>query len=470
MAKKEPVILERIPVTDVAGLGRSLARVKDMVIFVEGAVPGDVADLRILKQKNRYMEAVAVRIHEPGPHRRTPFCSHFGTCGGCSWQHLDYAAQLEYKRKEVIDNLERIAKIKLPEVRPTLGSVRTSQYRNKLHYTFTDARWLTQEDMSRQDQLERRGAGFHIPGRFDKVLDLDVCHLQPEPTNRIRNAVKQYAITQNYSFYNLHDHKGLLRSMIVRTAITTGDLMVMLQFGEDDPAAIEDIMSFVRDHFPEITSLMYIINFKLNDTFHDQEVICYHGQDHITERMENLHFRIGPKSFYQTNSLQAYQLYDTTRRFAGLNGHETVYDLYTGTGTIALFVAGSAGKVVGLEYEPMAIEDAKRNAAANGLDNCSFFAGDIKKLLDDAFVQQHGKPDVIITDPPRSGMHEDVVRMLIKAAPARIVYVSCNPATQARDLNWMDDYYEVKDVQPVDMFPHTFHVENVVLLERRAGV
>lgn len=468
--KKQLPILEKITITDVAAEGKALAKVNDLVVFVPYVVPGDVVDLQIKRKKNHYAEAVAIHFYEKSDLRVEPFCEHYGICGGCKWQCLSYKEQIKYKQKQVFDSLTRIGKVELPEFRPILGSQKTQFYRNKLEYTFSNKRWLTEQEVREDIKYEDMNAlGFHIPGAFDKVLDIHKCWLQDNITNRLRNTIRNYAIEHELAFYDLRNQVGLLRNMMVRTS-NTGEIMLLIQFrkeSEVDQVKIEKLMSFVKDTFPEITSLMYVINNKCNDTIGDLDPILYNGKDYIIETMEDLRFKVGPKSFYQTNSDQAYHLYCIVREFAGLTGNELVYDLYTGTGTIANFVAKRARKVVGIEYVPEAIEDAKVNSSINKIDNTIFFAGDMKDILNREFLLEQGKPDVIITDPPRAGMHTDVINMLQLASPKRIVYVSCNPATQARDLQLLDLDYKVVAVQPVDMFPHTHHVENVVLLEKR---
>ncbi len=468
--RKELPLLEKITILDIAAEGKAIAKVDDLVIFVPYVVPGDVVDLQIKRKKNKYAEAEAVKIHEYSPRRAVPFCQHYGVCGGCKWQVLPYEEQIRHKQKQVTDNLTRIGKIELPPISPILGSEETTFYRNKLEFTFSNKRWLTMEEIQQNVTYDQMNAvGFHIPGAFDKVLDIEKCWLQDDISNRIRNAVRQYAYDHNYTFFNLRSQEGMLRNLIIRTS-TTGELMVILIckiVEEEQMQQFREILQFMADSFPEITSLLYIANNKANDTITDQEVLVFKGDDHIFEEMEGLRFKIGPKSFYQTNSRQAYNLYKITREFAGLTGDELVYDLYTGTGTIANFVARSARQVIGIEYVPEAIEDAKVNSQINDIHNTLFFAGDMKDILTDDFISEYGRPDVIITDPPRAGMHGDVVEVILKAHPQRIVYVSCNPATQARDLALLDSDYEVKAVQPVDMFPHTHHVENVVLLQLR---
>lgn len=468
--KKELPLLEKVTITDVAAEGKAVAKVNELVIFVPYVVPGDVVDLQVKRKKNHYAEAVAVKFHEKSPLRTEPFCSHFGVCGGCKWQCLSYEEQLKYKQKQVFDNLTRIGKVELPEFRPILGSEKTRFYRNKLEFTFSNKRWLTEEEVKQDVKYDQMNAvGFHIPGAFDKVLAIDKCWLQDDISNQIRNAVRDYAYAHNFPFFDLRTQEGLLRNIMIRTS-STGELMVVLQCKVTDDEGrrkMEEILQFMADSFPQITSLMYVINNKCNDTIGDLDVEAFKGNDHIFEEMEGLRFKVGPKSFYQTNSEQAYNLYKVAREFAGLTGNELVYDLYTGTGTIANFVARQARKVVGIEYVPEAIEDAKVNSALNSIDNTLFYAGDMKDILTNDFIAEHGRPDVIITDPPRAGMHNDVIDVILAAEPKRIVYVSCNPATQARDLQLLDGKYKVTAVQPVDMFPHTHHVENVVQLERR---
>ena len=453
-----------------AAEGKAIAKVNDLVIFVPYVVPGDVVDLQIKRKKNKYAEAEAVNFHEYSSTRAVPFCQHYGICGGCKWQVLPYAEQIKYKQKQVEDNLRRIGKIELPEISPILGSAKTEFYRNKFEFTFSDKRWLTYEEVKQEVKYDQMNAvGFHIPGAFDKVLAIEKCWLQNDISNRIRNAVRDYAYEHNYSFINLRSQEGMLRNMIIRTS-SMGELMVIIicKIVEDSEMALfKQLLQYVADTFPEITSLLYIIINKCNDTINDLDVYVFKGNDHIFEEMEGLRFKVGPKSFYQTNSEQAYNLYKIARDFAGLTGNELVYDLYTGTGTIANFVSRQARQVIGIEYVPEAIEDAKVNAEINGIDNTLFFAGDMKDMLTQEFINEYGRPDVIITDPPRAGMHQDVVDVILFAEPKRIVYVSCNPATQARDLQLLDVKYKVKAVQPVDMFPHTHHVENVVLLELR---
>lgn len=471
--KKELPLLENIMITGVAAEGKAIAKVDNLVIFVPYVVPGDVVDLQIRRKKHNYAEAEAVNIRQYSDLRATPFCQHYGVCGGCQWQVLPYTEQLKYKQQQVIDNLTRIGKIKLPEISPILGSEQTQGYRNKLEYTFSNKRWLTRDEVAQNVIYEQMNAvGFHIPGAFDKVLAIEKCWLQDDVSNHIRNAIRDYAYKHQYTFINLRTHEGMLRNLIIRTS-SIGQLMVIIIAQiktNEEMESFRYLLQYVADTFPEITSLLYIINNKVNDSIGDLDVHTFKGQDHIFEEMEGLRFKVGPKSFYQTNSRQAYHLYQIVRQFAALTGTELVYDLYTGTGTIANFVSRQARQVIGIEYVPEAIEDARINSEINGINNTSFIAGDMKDILTEEFVYQHGKPDVIITDPPRAGMHPDVVKVILQTAPQRIVYVSCNPATQARDLQSLDSEYEVKAVQPVDMFPHTYHVENVVLLEKRGMI
>ena len=463
--KKELPLVEQIEILDVAAEGKAITRWKDKVIFVPFTAPGDIVDLQIFRQKKSFAEGRVMKYHKYSDLRTEPFCEHFSICGGCKWQHLPYSEQLKFKQKQVFDNLSRIGKIDLPEFDPIKGSEKTEFYRNKLEFTFSNKRWLTFEEINSDfEHKDMNALGFHIPGCFDKVLDIKKCWLQDNISNEIRLAIREYALKHDLEFFDLRNQAGFLRTMIVRTS-STGEIMLIISFYKEDKEAREGLLNFVAEKFPQITSLMYVINGKCNDTITDQDIIAFKGNDHIFEQMEDLKFKIGPKSFYQTNSEQAYELYSITREFAGLSGSELVYDLYTGTGTIANFVAKQASKVVGVEYVPEAIEDAKVNSNINKLENTLFYAGDMKDILTLDFIQEHGRPDVIITDPPRAGMHEDVVNAILFAAPKRIVYVSCNPATQARDLQLLDVKYKVTRVQPVDMFPHTHHVENVVLLE-----
>lgn len=495
--KKRPLpLLEAIEITGMAAEGKALARVRmrpedesPIVVFIPYGAPGDIADVQIDRKKHSYAEGHIARIVKPSPLRVEPFCSHFTVCGGCKWQHIPYAQQLEQKRMQVTDALTRIGKIALPEIMPTLGSALTVAYRNKMEYTFSNKKWRTFEELKsgREFTDSSDGLGFHIPGAFDKVLHIEKCHLQEDFGNRVRNFIYDFAISHNLSFYDIRNNIGLLRTLMIRTA-STGEKMVVIAFGENKPHDISMVMEAVAAEFPEITSLEYAVNLKLNDSMADVDIIPFRGPDYIVEEMEGLRFRVNAKSFYQTNSRQAYELYKVARRFAGLDPEHgpmavdeelppawtaegrrpLVYDLYTGTGTIANFVARQAEKVIGIEYVEVAIEDARLNSRVNGIDNTLFYAGDMKDVLTDEFIDRHGRPDVMIVDPPRAGMHEDVVKVILNARPETIVYVSCNPATQARDLALMDHLYKVTHVQPVDMFPHTHHVENVVRLRRRS--
>lgn len=465
--KKNLPIIEDVTITGVAAEGKALVRIDDIVTFVPNCVPGDVVDLQVTRKKHSFMEAKVLRVVKPSEVRCEARCKHFGVCGGCKWQILPYEEQLKYKQQQIVDNLTRIGKIALPEISPILGSKHIYEYRNKLEFTCADRKWLPMEEFKeltseRMNELTY-GLGFHIPNCFDKVLDIEECHLMPDINNRIRNGVREYARAHGMTFYNEHTHEGQLRTLILRNN-HKGELMLIVSFGEKVNQYCLNLLEYLHQEFPEIISLLYVENEKYNDTIGDLEVKVYFGQDHIIETMEGLQFKVGPKSFYQTNTEQAYELYKVARDFAGLTGDELVYDLYTGTGTIANFVARQARQVIGIEYVPEAIEDAKVNSKINGIENTLFFAGDMKDILNDDFVSTYGKPDVIITDPPRAGMHEDVVNVILNAAPKRVVYVSCNPATQARDLQLLDAKYRVEKVQPVDMFPHTQHVENVVCL------
>lgn len=460
--RKELPLLEGVEITGVAAEGKSIARVNDMVVFIPYGAPGDIVDVKIDKKKHSYAEGHIVNLVKPSEVRQDPFCQHFGVCGGCKWQHLPYEQQLKYKQQQVKDAMERIAKVPIPEINPILGSANTQFYRNKLEFTFSNKCWLTFEEMRSGEEFPDRNAlGFHIPGAFDKVLDIKKCWLQNDISNEIRLFIREYALSKSYTFYDLKAQHGLMRTIMMRTA-STGDIMLVVVFGEDDRDKIADVMTAIADKFPQITSLLYVVNLKVNDTIGDQDIITFKGKDYIEEEMEGLKFRVGAKSFYQTNSEQAYELYKVARNMANLTGDELVYDLYTGTGTIANFVARNSKKVVGIEYVEDAIADAKLNSKVNGIENTLFYAGDMKDVLTEAFVAQHGKPDVMIVDPPRAGMHEDVVNVILSSEPKRIVYVSCNPATQARDLALLDKKYIVTEIQPVDMFPHTHHVENVV--------
>ena len=465
--RKDMPLLEKVRITDIGAEGNALARVDNLVVFVPMLIPGDVVDIRVIKKRKKYLEGRVVKFHEYSSDRIEPRCVHFGVCGGCKWQHLPYHLQLQYKGNQVRDNLTRIGKIDLPEINPIIGSSEVFLYRNKLEYTFSDKRWLTKEEVGSGNKYEKEDAlGFHIPGQFDKVLDIKECHLQPEPSNSIRNAVREYARKNNLQSFALREQKGFLRNLVIRNSLE-GKVMVIVVFFHDDIEKREGLLDFLASEFPQITSLMYVINSKRNDSLNDQNPILYKGDNHLVEEMNGLKFRIGPKSFYQTNTKQALELYRIAKDFAGLSGKEIVYDLYTGTGTIANFIAGSVDKVIGIEYVDEAVKDAKINSEINNIRNTFFFAGDMKDVLSGQFLKVNGKPDVIITDPPRAGMHEDVVKTIATAAPDKIVYVSCNPSTQARDILLLSEDYQVTSVQPVDMFPHTHHVENVVLLKRK---
>ncbi|MFR9603670.1 MAG: 23S rRNA (uracil(1939)-C(5))-methyltransferase RlmD [Rikenellaceae bacterium] len=460
-------LIEGLEITTLAAEGKAMGRYNDIVVFVPMTVPGDVVDVQIRSKRRRFMEGVVVKYHTKSPLRAEPICEHFGVCGGCKWQNLPYSEQLRFKTDQVRDQLVRLGRLTIPEIKPCLGSAKTEFYRNKLEFTFTPKRWLTYEEIASDNQITAAPAlGFHIPGMFDKVLDINKCWLQPDPSNPIRDEIRAYCIDNGYTFHDPRSHEGLMRNIVIRTA-STGDIMLIVVFGANDTERIEALMQHMGQAFPQITSLMYVVNTKLNDSISDQTPILYGGNDHIVEEMEGLKFKVGPKSFYQTNSDQAYELYKVTRTMAQLQPHETLYDLYTGTGTIANFCASKCAKVVGVEYVPEAIEDAKVNSANNNISNTVFYAGDMKKVLSDTFVAENGHPDVIILDPPRAGVDEPVIEVILRAAPQRIVYVSCNPATQARDLALLERDYSIEEVQPVDMFPHTHHVENVVRLKRR---
>ena len=468
MSKKNTTkaVFHQIKILDAGAKGVSVAKAPDgKVIFLPNVVPGDVVDVQTFKKRKAYYEGKAIKFHEFSEFRTEPVCEHFGVCGGCKWQNMKYEQQLIFKQNEVLNHLQRIGKIEIPEFEPILGSDKKFFYRNKMEFGFSNSRWMTEAEIDSEVEIENKNAlGFHIPKMWDKILDITKCHLQENPSNDIRNAIREFANTNNLDFFNPRNQSGLLRTLMIRTA-STGEIMVLIQFFEKQKENIELIMNFLADKFPEITSLQYVINGKQNDTIYDQDIILFKGRDYILEEMEGLKFSINAKSFYQTNSNQAFELYKITRDFAGLTGTETVYDLYTGTGTIAQFVSKKAKKVIGVESVPEAIIDAKANADRNNITNCEFFVGDMKVVFNDQFIAQHGKPDVIITDPPRDGMHAAVIEQLLKIAPQKIVYVSCNSATQARDLALMDEKYKVTRVRPVDMFPQTHHVENVVLLE-----
>lgn len=468
--KHKEIILENVTIEAVAAEGKALAHIDGAVLFVQFAVPGDVVDIKVTKKKKNYMEGYILRMVSPSPDRIEPFCSHFGICGGCKWQPLPYAMQLQAKQQQVYDQLVRIGHLDIPEIQPIVPSEQTQYYRNKLEFTFSQKRWIEEgEDIEALQEQDRIGLGFHVGRFFDKVLDIRHCYLQREPSNAIRLFVKEYALKHGLSFFNIREHTGFLRNMFIRTA-GNGDVMLILCFYHEDAEARTALLDAVAEAFPQISSLYYVINGKPNDSIADQECVLYKGQEAIYEEMEGLRFKIGPKSFYQTNTDQAYRLYSVAREFAGLTGSETVYDLYTGTGTIAQFVSSKASKVIGIEYVPEAIEDAKVNAENNGISNCEFYAGDMKDILTDDFVAGHGRPDVIILDPPRAGIHPDVAKVILNAAPSRMVYVSCNPASQARDLAVLCEKYEITAVRPVDMFPHTHHVENVVAMRLKESI
>jgi 23S rRNA (uracil1939-C5)-methyltransferase len=464
--RKKP-FYENVLIEDIGAEGKALARINDIVVFTKLAIPGDVVDLQVTKKRKRYQEARVTKFHKYSKDRVKAFCEHFATCGGCKWQFLPYEKQLFYKQKQVEDQLKRIGKINLPPISPVLGSEKNTFYRNKLEFTFSNKKWLTQEEIeSGIDFSDSDSLGFHAPGMFDKVININKCWLQPDPSNPVRNFIYRYAREKELPFFDIREKKGFLRTLIIRTA-STGETMVIVSFFYEDKEKRTELLEAVKNEFPHLTSLMYVINEKGNDTITDQDIRLFAGRDYILEEMEGLKFKIGSKSFYQTNSEQAYELYKVAREFANLSGIETVYDLYTGTGTIANFIAAKAKKAVGIEYVPEAIEDAKINSELNNIDNTRFYSGDIKGVLNEEFIKQNGHPDVVITDPPRAGMHKDVVETLLKILPGKIVYVSCNPATQARDISLLNDMYSATRVQPVDMFPHTHHIENVVLLEKK---
>ena len=465
--KKENPLIEGLEITALAAEGKALGYWNEQVVFVPMAVPGDIIDVQIRKRRRRYMEGYPVAWRKRSPLRQEPFCEHYGVCGGCKWQNLPYEEQLRFKTEQVRDQLTRIGKVELPDIAPCLGSAATRYYRNKLEFTFADRRWMTYEEIAdtRREIVPEPALGFHVPDMFDKVIDIRTCHLQADPSNAIRLETRRFCMENGYTFYNARTHEGLMRTLIIRTA-STGEVMVIVVFSQNDRNRIAALLDHLTERFPEITSLIYVVNTKWNDSIGDQMPVCWHGKDHILEQMEGLRFKVGPKSFYQTNSAQAYELYKVARSFAALEPGEVLYDLYTGTGTIANFCAARCRKVVGIEYVPEAIEDARINARLNGIANAEFHAGDMKAVLTDAFIERCGRPDVVILDPPRAGVDEPVIEVLLRAAPQRIVYVSCNPATQARDLALLDRDYRVEAVQPVDMFPHTHHVENVVKLVR----
>lgn len=459
----EKKFLKNIQVIDIAEGGKGVGKSDELVIFIDKAVPGDIVDLELLRRKKKFYEARIQNLVKPSEYRTEPFCQHFGVCGGCKWQHLSYDAQLQFKQKSVSDALERLGKVNVAGMETILGSKESRYYRNKLEYTFSDKRWLTDDDMHNREEMEMNALGYHIPGRFDKILNIDHCYLQADPSNEIRNKIREYALTKGISFYDLKNHEGALRNLIIRTS-SIGELMIIVVFAYADEKQISGMMEFIASEFSGTQSLLYIINQKKNDTIFDQDIHIYAGADHIFENMNGLKFKIGPKSFYQTNSEQAFELYKITRDFAGFKGDELVYDLYTGAGTIANFIAADVKKVIGIEYVPAAIDDANVNSEINQINNTSFFAGDMKDILNTDFIKIHGKPDVVITDPPRAGMHPDVIKRLLEMEAHKIVYVSCNAATQARDIALLTEKYTVSRIRPVDMFPHTQHVENVVLL------
>ena len=466
-SRKNKPLLENITIDDIAAEGKAIARLDGMVLFTTHVIPGDIVNLQVTKKRKNHAEARVVRLVQPSPDRIPAFCKYFGDCGGCKWQYLPYEKQLYYKRKQVFDQLTRIGHLELPDILPILASEKDRFYRNKLEFSFSNRRWLSYEEINDGSEAKNLNAlGFHIPSLFDKIIDIEECWLQPEPSNKIRNFIREYSLKNGLEFYDIRNKTGFLRNMIVRTSESGGNMLIVVFFREDTEKR-EALLNAVAKQFPELSSIMYVINNKANDTISDLDIQLFKGEDHILEKMEDLQFKVGPKSFYQTNPTQALRLYQVVRSFAALTGNETIYDLYTGTGTIANFIARKAHKVIGIDYVPEAIEDAKINASINGIEHASFFAGDMKDILNGQFVNAHGIPDVIITDPPRAGMHDDVIRTILATAPKRIVYVSCNPATQARDLAMMKEQYQISKVQPVDMFPHTHHVENVVLLEHR---
>ncbi|MBN2522588.1 MAG: 23S rRNA (uracil(1939)-C(5))-methyltransferase RlmD [Bacteroidales bacterium] len=461
--KKLPLI-KNLEIIDIADEGKAIGKTDNMVVFVKGLVPGDIADIQIKKKRKKYLEGIVIRLVKQSDLRITPFCRHFGICGGCKWQNLTYEKQLYFKQKQVADNIQRIGQLEMPELYPILGSDKQQYYRNKLEYTFSNIRWLENDEIhSGCEFKDRKALGFHIPGRFDRILHIDTCYLQNDLSNKIRNEISVYTKRENYSYYDQTKFEGLMRNLIIRNT-ELNEWMVIVVFQKNESSRIEKLLKHIDSEFPEITSLMYVINSKVNDTIHDLDVHLFSGRDHIYEQMGDLKFKIGPKSFFQTNTMQAYKLYEIVKKFAELKGNEIVYDLYTGTGTIANFIASECKRVIGLEYVEDAIQDAITNSECNNIRNTTFFAGDIKDLLTEKFVKKHGTPDIMITDPPRAGMHSDVLHSILKLQPYRIVYISCNPATQARDIHILRNKYKLKAIQPVDMFPHTHHVENVVQL------
>ena len=467
MTRRKKPLLEKVEITAIGSEGKALGRVDEKVVFVPMLVPGDIVDVQVTRKRKNYMEGYVVKQHKYSEMRQQAECSHFGVCGGCKWQHIPYVKQLEFKQQQVMDNFTRIGKFAFPEVKPILGSINEYFYRNKLEFTFSNRRWLTDKEISSGDDISNRNAlGFHIPGMFDRVLDIEKCYLQNDISNEIRNSIRDYAIKNDLDFYDSREHNGFLRTMTIRTS-SNGEIMLIMNLGYEDREKREKLLAFIRDEFSSITSLMYVINTKLNDTFNDLDVELFSGRDHIIEEMGGLKFRIGPKSFFQTNTTQAEKLYSIAADYAGLSGEEVVYDLYTGTGTIANYIAKRSKRVIGIEYVDEAIQDARNNSDLNNIKNTEFFSGDIKEILSEEFITKSGHPDIIITDPPRAGMHESVVKTLLNTGAEKIVYVSCNPATQARDIALMADKYEVAAVQPVDMFPQTHHVENVTLLRQK---
>jgi 23S rRNA (uracil1939-C5)-methyltransferase len=459
-------IINHVEVERIASEGKCIAHVDGKAVFIEGVVPGDVIDLKVTRKKKSFLEGKAIAFHKKSEKRVEPFCSHFSLCGGCKWQHLDYQFQIEAKRQQVIDNFERIGKFNFPEVNPIIASEETKFYRNKLEYTFSNKRWLSTEEIADSDEINRNGVGFHIPRHFDKIVDIEKCYLQKEPTNEIRNELRSFAIHKNLTFYDIKENTGLLRNLVIRTS-STGQLMVIVQFGEDKPDDVHLVMNHIKVSFPSIDALYYVVNLKKNETFHDLVLVLFYGRHFIEERINNLEFKLGPKSFFQTNTLQTQKLYSKTLEMAQLTGEEIVFDLYCGTGTITNFVAQKAKKAVGIETIKEAIDDARENAQNNNISNSEFVVGDIKDILSDDFILKYGQPDVVITDPPRAGMHQDVITTMLKMNPEKIVYVSCNPATQARDLAFLVSDYEILEIQPFDMFPHTHHLENIVSLKKR---
>lgn len=465
--RKKNKIFENVLIETVAAEGKCISRIDGQAVFVSGVAPGDIVDLKVIRKKKNFLEASPVKFHEYSKLRTEPFCEHFGLCGGCKWQHLDYQHQIDAKRQQIIDNFTRIGKLDFPEINPIVASLETEFYRNKLEFTFSNKRWLSHEEVKSEVSIDRNGLGFHIPKQFDKIVNITKCYLQKDPSNDIRNGIRDFALENKLSFYSVSEFRGLLRNLIIRSS-STGQLMVILQFGESDKLGIQLMMEYIKNSFPEIDSLYYVVNLKKNETFHDQNLILFSGASFIEEQLDGLRFKIGPKSFFQTNTEQAQKLYSKAMEMAKLEGDELVYDLYTGTGTIANYIARNAGTVIGIESISEAIDDARENTKMNNISNCSFVVGDIKDTLADEFFEQNGAPDVIITDPPRAGMHIDVVEKILLAKPKRIVYISCNPATQARDLAILTQHYFIEEVQPFDMFPHTHHLENIVSLKLNA--